>query len=159
MPVAEILARAAPSPPTLSKPKSSNFLQVPDLEGPRYISIVSSYLFNPLILANEIEIKAHKIFHFRPKSVPNSPSFSSRGISRFSHLRNQISSAWSNASTKSTASAKTKKATPNTLSVSSVSAQGQLHPEDKKKWPSAQDCRGILKKYCNWFTFSAFYTQ
>ena len=35
VPVAEILARAAPSPPTAPKPKSSNFLQVPDIEGPR----------------------------------------------------------------------------------------------------------------------------
>ena len=33
VPVAEILARAAPS---IREPKSSNFLQVPDLEGPRY---------------------------------------------------------------------------------------------------------------------------
>ena len=41
VPVAEILARAAPSPPTLAKPKSSNFLQVPDLEGPRYDHNVS----------------------------------------------------------------------------------------------------------------------
>ena len=46
VPVAEILARAAPSPPTLAKPKSSNFLQVPDLEGPRYNSKVSHYFSN-----------------------------------------------------------------------------------------------------------------
>ena len=38
VPVAEILARAAPSPPTAPKPKSSNFLQVPDIEGPRYFN-------------------------------------------------------------------------------------------------------------------------
>ena len=38
VPVAEILARAAPSPPTAAKPKSSNFLQVPDIEGPRYLT-------------------------------------------------------------------------------------------------------------------------
>ena len=37
VPVAEILARAAPSPPTAPKPKSSNFLQVPDIEGPRWV--------------------------------------------------------------------------------------------------------------------------
>lgn len=36
VPVAEILARAVPVLPSPQKPKSSNFLQVPDIETPRY---------------------------------------------------------------------------------------------------------------------------
>lgn len=35
VPVAELLARAVPSLPSPQKPKSSNFLQVPDIETPR----------------------------------------------------------------------------------------------------------------------------
>ena len=70
----------------------------------------------------------------RAKSVPNSPGFSSRGVSRFSHLRNQITSAWSSASTKS------KKSVQGSTSVG-LTAQGQITVEDKKKWPSAQDFR------------------
>jgi RAP1 GTPase activating protein 1 len=35
VPVAEILARAVPSLHSPQKPKSSNFLQVPDIETPR----------------------------------------------------------------------------------------------------------------------------
>ena len=142
VPVAEILARAAPSAELLGKPKSSNFLQVPDLEGPRYNfsqydnvtkSIKHIIPFTKSLKKQQLILSFIFFYIFRPKSVPNSPSFSSRGISRFSHLRNQISSAWSSASTKS------KKSLQGT---SSVQMQGQLHSEDKKKWPSAHDCRG-----------------
>jgi hypothetical protein len=72
--------------------------------------------------------------------VPNSPSFTSRGVSRFSHLRNQISSAWSSASTKS------KKSSASPLSVG-ITGQSHLQLEDKKKWPSAQDCRSMCKTF------------
>jgi hypothetical protein len=42
VPVAELLARAAPtlhSPGGQQRHKSSNFLQVPDIESPRYLSL------------------------------------------------------------------------------------------------------------------------
>ncbi|XP_039293776.1 uncharacterized protein LOC111044358 [Nilaparvata lugens] len=42
VPVAELLARAVPSLPSPQKPKSSNFLQVPDIETPRPKSVPSS---------------------------------------------------------------------------------------------------------------------
>ncbi|XP_046666508.1 uncharacterized protein LOC124358259 [Homalodisca vitripennis] len=42
VPVAELLARAVPSLPSPQKPKSSNFLQVPDIESPRPKSVPSS---------------------------------------------------------------------------------------------------------------------
>ncbi|XP_065212300.1 uncharacterized protein rsh isoform X2 [Planococcus citri] len=42
MPVAEILARAVPTIPSPQKPKSSNFLQVPDIESSRAKSVPSS---------------------------------------------------------------------------------------------------------------------
>ncbi|KAI5699511.1 hypothetical protein M8J75_003975 [Diaphorina citri] len=42
VPVAEILARAVPVLPSPQKPKSSNFLQVPDIETPRPKSVPSS---------------------------------------------------------------------------------------------------------------------
>ena len=38
VPVAELLARPAPTLLSPQKPKSSNFLQVPDIESPRYVS-------------------------------------------------------------------------------------------------------------------------
>lgn len=37
VPVAELLARPAPTLLSPQKPKSSNFLQVPDMESPRYV--------------------------------------------------------------------------------------------------------------------------
>ncbi|KAF6212504.1 hypothetical protein GE061_013027 [Apolygus lucorum] len=42
VPVAELLARAVPTLPSPQKPKSSNFLQVPDIESPRPKSVPSS---------------------------------------------------------------------------------------------------------------------
>ena len=96
--------------------------------------LMSKYATHNLFLVDNIIIN---LFIFlRPKSVPNSPSFSSRGISRWSsHLRHQISNAWSNASTKN------KKSLASTASVG-LTGQSHLRAEDKKKWPSAQDCRG-----------------
>ncbi|PNF15305.1 hypothetical protein B7P43_G01006 [Cryptotermes secundus] len=40
VPVAELLARAVPTLHSPQKPKSSNFLQVPDIESPRYVPLV-----------------------------------------------------------------------------------------------------------------------
>jgi hypothetical protein len=40
VPVAELLARAVPTLHSPQKPKSSNFLQVPDIESPRYVTVV-----------------------------------------------------------------------------------------------------------------------
>lgn len=40
VPVAELLARPAPTLLSPQKPKSSNFLQVPDIESPRYVETV-----------------------------------------------------------------------------------------------------------------------
>lgn len=39
VPVAELLARPAPTLLSPQKPKSSNFLQVPDVESPRYVRV------------------------------------------------------------------------------------------------------------------------
>lgn len=47
VPVAELLARPAPTLLSPQKPKSSNYLQVPDMEGPRYV-IVEISLLSPL---------------------------------------------------------------------------------------------------------------
>lgn len=50
VPVAELLARPAPTllSPTPARPKSSNFLQVPDIESPRWTIFLNSrtHLFN-----------------------------------------------------------------------------------------------------------------
>lgn len=39
VPVAELLARPAPTLLSPQRPKSSNFLQVPDMESPRYAKL------------------------------------------------------------------------------------------------------------------------
>lgn len=57
VPVAELLARPAPTLLSPQKPKSSNFLQVPDMESPRYVPTIKiviiiptrdAYLVNPI---------------------------------------------------------------------------------------------------------------
>lgn len=47
VPVAELLSRPAPTllSPTPGKQKSSNFLQVPDIESPRYANFLYSSKF------------------------------------------------------------------------------------------------------------------
>ena len=67
-------------------------------------------------------VKTGTILNFRPKSVPNSPSIPRA----FSNLRHQLSSAWSSSSKKKQQS-------------SSTGGQS-LSGEDKKKWPSSNDC-------------------
>lgn len=51
VPVAELLARPAPTllSPTPARQKSSNFLQVPDIESPRYVFIFLSINFTILV--------------------------------------------------------------------------------------------------------------
>ena len=113
VPVSEILARTAPLPPTFSsKPKSSNFLQVPDVEQPRYL----------LRIAEISKFQEYKYFWspFRPKSVPNSPSVQRA----FSNLRHQLTSAWSSHSSKKR------------------NDHSQLTPYGRKKWLSTQDFSG-----------------
>jgi len=50
VPVAELLARPAPTLLSPQKPKSSNFLQVPDMESPRYVLIVMNVVVSPLFI-------------------------------------------------------------------------------------------------------------
>ena len=83
MPVAELLARPAPTlhSPSVHGKKSSNFLQVPEIESPRWLPIGQ-------------EKRLHS--SFRPKSVPASPSMPRTLLSS---MRVQISSAWQGSST------------------------------------------------------------
>jgi len=50
VPVAELLARPAPTLLSPQKPKSSNFLQVPDMESPRYVLIIMNVVVSPLFI-------------------------------------------------------------------------------------------------------------
>lgn len=50
VPVAELLARPAPTLLSPQKPKSSNFLQVPDMESPRYVLTIMNVVVSPIFI-------------------------------------------------------------------------------------------------------------
>lgn len=70
MPVAELLARGLPSLPSQQqqKAKSSNFLQVPDIETPRLVF----FLYKIINIQRRIK-KINNYTIYRAKSVPSSP--------------------------------------------------------------------------------------
>lgn len=129
MPVAELLARGLPSLPSQQqqKAKSSNFLQVPDIETPRSVFFPSTkklkipcWLRNTRICVSSANDNCSRIKTlYRAKSVPSSPMMR-RAFTRLG----TITAGWSK----------------------SIRKQQNLSADDKKKWASSQD---FSRKYIN----------
>ncbi|KAJ4431709.1 hypothetical protein ANN_20311 [Periplaneta americana] len=168
VPVAELLARAVPTLHSPQKPKSSNFLQVPDIESPSYVFDLPSTIEAELLVTFAVVQYLGPIIHttarvqftvlylYKSAAVRLSSQIGKHNkpqaaVQAFESLLRKVRAPWMivlvSAGPKSVPSSPMVKRAFSRLGNltagwgRSIRKQHtQLSADDKKKWSSSQDC-------------------